>query len=445
MYMGAKLITLLICFILIAGCTRKTDEPPAYTGPDIHPTISIADLRAKHSMGSQELLTDEDIIEGIVVADDRSGNFYKIIVLQDSTGGIQVKLDGYNLFNHFPVGCRLAIKLKNLWMADYGRMIQLGAGIDRTVPTSPELVGIPLPMFSRYLIKKSLHNILPLKDVRIDQLGDSLQSCLVRISNVEFSVTDTGTTYADALNQLADNKTVKACSGGSVYLRSSGFADFAAVKTPRGNGSITAVYGVFGTAKQLLIRDTADVQLNGLRCTGTGPKLLFSEDFEKAITGADITLQGWKNIAETGGQLFKAKMLSQNSYAEISGAGTGQSAIVSWLISPPVNLSNSANEVLQFQTRDAFDNGANFQVLVSVNYDGGNTPWKAKWTVLKAQFSKGSVNGISPSWAASGPISLSGFQGNVYVAFRYEGADPSAVIDKRTTTFQVDNIRIEGN
>jgi hypothetical protein len=67
-------------------------------------------------------------------------------------------------------------------------------------------------------------------------------------------------------------------------------------------------------------------------------------------------------------------------YAEISAFATNKPLVNSWLILPPVNLGNSANETLSFQTKDGFDNGAVLQVFVSTNYDGGNTPWKAKWT-----------------------------------------------------------------
>ncbi len=432
--------------LLIAiGCNKKFDEPPVYQMPDIHPNISIRDLRALHVNGQFEYFTRDYIIEGIVVANDKSDNFYKSIVLQDSTGGITIRLDAYGLYNDYPIGRRVAVKLTDLWMGDYARMIQLGAGIDNSNPGYPELVALPLPLFNRHLIKKSLNNNIVPQHFRLDQLNDSLQSCLITINNVEFSISDTGTTYADAINKLSDNKTIKSCSGGSAYIRTSGFAGFAAAKTPRGNGNITAVYSVFRTDKQLLIRDTADVQLTGLRCTGPGAKLLFQEDFERGSAGSTLSLTGWKNITEAGGKLFVVKTALNNQYAEISAFATNQSAVASWLILPPVNLSNSANEILSFVTKDGFDNGGVLQVLVSTNYDGGNTPWKAKWVSLKAAVAKGSVSAIAGDWTSSGKVSLNGLQGPVYIAFRYDGADPVSQFDKRTTTFQVDNVRIEGN
>jgi hypothetical protein len=40
---------------------------------------------------------------------------------------------------------------------------------------------------------------------------------------------------------------------------------------------------------------------------------------------------------------------------------------------------------------------------------------------------------------------MSKFKGSVYIAFRYEGNDPSAVIGKLTTSFRLDNIMLQGN
>jgi hypothetical protein len=40
---------------------------------------------------------------------------------------------------------------------------------------------------------------------------------------------------------------------------------------------------------------------------------------------------------------------------------------------------------------------------------------------------------------------MSKFKGSAYIAFRYEGNDPSVVIGKLTTSFRLDNITVKGN
>ena len=63
------------------SCNKKFDEPPAYVPPDLTPTLTIAQLKAMHVTGSSETITTGDIIEGVVVANDSSGNFYKQIII----------------------------------------------------------------------------------------------------------------------------------------------------------------------------------------------------------------------------------------------------------------------------------------------------------------------------------------------------------------------------
>ncbi|NCI47164.1 DUF5689 domain-containing protein [Sediminibacterium soli] len=440
-----SLLLLVLVLLSASTCHKKIEEPPVGKPADIRPNLSIRQLRSQHFAGGFEKILNEYVVSGLVVANDSSGNFYKTIVVQDSTGGISVKLDATGLYASYPVGRKIALKLKDLWLGDYANMIQLGAGVDRSDPQYPELIAIPQPLINRHIIAGSYGNPLRPIPVTIEQLGDSLQSCLVRISDIELPASDTGKTYADAPNRVSANRTVQACNGARVSLRTSGFAGFAGVRTPRGNGQITAVYSVFRNEKQLMLRDTADMQLKGLRCAAAGIKLLLSEDFETRPPDSVQIAKNWKNIAEAGNRLFQRKTNSGNGYAEIGAFATGQPTVGSWLISPPVNLTGSANEQLQFMTRDGFDNGATLQVLVSTNYDGSAMPWKSKWVPLKAQVAKGTVNNLATSWVWSGNISLDNYKSIVYIAFRYDGADPAMVYDKRTTRFQLDNIRILGN
>lgn len=108
-------------------------------------------------------------------------------------------------------------------------------------------------------------------------------------------------------------------------------------------------------------------------------------------------------------------------------------------------LEISANEILHFDTKDGFDNGAILQAMVSTNYDGGNHPARAKWTLLPAVMAKGSFSGFAPQWVFSNNLDLSKFKGNIYIAFRYEGNDPSVAIGKLTTSFRLDNNMVQGN
>jgi hypothetical protein len=106
------------------------------------------------------------------------------------------------------------------------------------------------------------------KVVTIDQLNNSYQSELIELDNVEFNASDMNQPYADGYNQASYARYIKDCNGHSIEIYTSGYADFAKVKTPTGNGKLLALYGVYNTTAQLTLRDTSDVQLYGTTCNG---------------------------------------------------------------------------------------------------------------------------------------------------------------------------------
>lgn len=260
----------LLAMAFIAGtasCNKKFDEPPAYVPPNITPTITIADLKALHTFGSFEMIETDDVIEGIVVANDSSGNFYKEVIIQDATGGIDVKLELFNIYTSFPIGRQVFIKLKGLYLGDYNNNIQLGGSVD----SEGSINEIASDLVDEYLIKGSYNNTVTPLVLTVSGLNDSYQNTLIQLENFEFQSADLSKTYAiSGSSPQSVNFTLKNCSGQSIVLRNSGYADFANLTVPGGNGTITAIYSVFGSTKQLYIRDTNDIKFYGARCTGGG-------------------------------------------------------------------------------------------------------------------------------------------------------------------------------
>lgn len=229
--------------------------------------VAIKTMRKWHINGSVELIAKAFSIEGVIVANDEHDNVYKSLFIQDSTGGIMLLMDGTSLYQNYPVGTFVRVRIQNLILTDYRRMLQLVAAVDTAEGTLVSS-GIPVPLFPKFItVLKDNYPVVPLL-VTAKSLGDSLQGRLIRISNVEFSATDTAQTFADKKNKTGASRSIKFCAGGTIYLRTSGYADFAGEKTPGGNGDIVGVYSVYNYEKQILIRDPSDILLNGRRCTG---------------------------------------------------------------------------------------------------------------------------------------------------------------------------------
>jgi hypothetical protein len=218
-------------------------------------------------MGNVESIRKSMALEATIVANDEHDNLYKSICIQDTSGGIIISLDGSSLYQTYAVGTTIRIRLQNLFLTDYRRMLQVVASVDTS---SGQLVtaGIPVSLFSKYIkVVKENTNIIPMA-VSFKNLGDSLQGRLIKISNVEFSAADTNFTFADKKNKIGASRSLKFCTGGTIYLRTSGYADFAGISIPKNNGDIVGVYSVYNYEKQLLLRDTSDILFRGKRCTG---------------------------------------------------------------------------------------------------------------------------------------------------------------------------------
>ena len=262
-----KFIIGISSFFLFAACLKQNAYAVTIVGSNSDTLMTLKNLRKMHVMNSAESMKQAWMIEGVIIANDEHDNFYKSIIVQDSTGGIVVQLDGVNLYQSYPVGALVRIRLQNLWLTDYRRMVQLSATVD-TSSGSLMTAGIPIPLLDKYITIVQNHvSVLPL-EVGFKNLGDSLQARWIHISGVEFGASDTAQTYADKKNKVGLSRALKFCTSGTIYLRTSGYADFADLKTPTGNGDVSGIYSVYNYEKQLVIRDTSDILLKNKRCTG---------------------------------------------------------------------------------------------------------------------------------------------------------------------------------
>jgi hypothetical protein len=257
----------IVVLFFSAACLKQTAYAQPVNGNDTDSLISIKALRKLHAMGNFEPITKSMALEATIVANDEHDNLYKSLSIQDSSGGILLNLDGSSLYQTYPVGTTIRVRLQNLFLTDYRRMLQIVASIDTS---SGQLLttGIPVPLFSKFIkVVKENTNVVPML-VSFKNLADSLQGRLIKISNVEFSAADTNSTFADKKNKIGASRSLKFCSGGTIYLRTSGYADFAGISLPKNNGDIVGIYSVYNYEKQLLLRDTSDILFRSKRCTG---------------------------------------------------------------------------------------------------------------------------------------------------------------------------------
>lgn len=321
----------LFAFVLSAaalGCVKtEFDEPPVGGDPvTLTPTTTIKELKSLHvTPGGFDKITDDLIIGGEVVLDDRSGNYYKTIVIQDETGGIEVKFNDGFLYQQFPIGRKIYIRCQDMILTDYNGLTQLvGSTVEENGVFSD--VGITEAQVRAKVVKGafSATPIAP-KVLTISQLGLQHVSTFIRLENVQFARADTGKTFADPVTQFSLNRTVETCGGMQIVVRTSGFANFAGKKTPGGKGTIEGILGVFGTTYQLALRDENAVQMTAPRCgASSGSETLVDISTVRSLfTGtataapADQKIKGIVISDRTGKNLNSRNLFLQDGTAGI--------------------------------------------------------------------------------------------------------------------------------
>lgn len=452
---------LLLSVLAFGSCVKSSDydTPPDNSNydPNLPVTHTIAQLKAMNGSydfrvgGDTTLITEDVVVAGIVTADDRSGNIYKTIYVEDSTGAIQISIDAYSLYNDYPVGRKLYIRCQGLVLGYNGGTPVLGRGVGERY----EVLGIAGSAIERHLITGPIGNTITPPVVSITELMASpatyrsYSNRLVTVKDVQFVDSLGNLGYAQPNGTT--NRDIKDCSNKTLDVRTSNFANFFNAKLPTGNGTITGIFSVFvssfngSVSPQLTLRDTGDVKLTGPRCGGgTGGTVgvtLLSENFNSATSGV-IALAGWTNASEAGTQKwsFSNAGSTSNPYARVSAFNSNETSVISWLVTPSINLSGASNPVLTFRSANGFDNGATMKVYATTNFTGN--PATTTWTQLAATLAPSSPSGFS-SFTSSGNVSLAAFAtGNVWIAWKYEGEDAAGTATDKTTTWEIDDVKV---
>lgn len=257
-------ILAMVAVLTFTTSCKKFDVPPVesslYTLPEGATVITIAALKQLHTPGTNpHMITDCTYIKGVVVSSDESGNIYKNLFIQDATGGIGLSLNKTSLYTEYPVGQRIYVKLKGLYIGEYARMIQLG-GLD---PNDVEVVGRLDEVFvAEHLLKDSLPGAVPpATAITLPITTDANVGMLVKLENV--SIVEAGMPFAPPSVSVSMHLTDQI---NQVILRNSGYADFAADTMPSGVGTVYGILTYYNWSEnfnpnsyQVLLRDKSDV------------------------------------------------------------------------------------------------------------------------------------------------------------------------------------------
>ena len=282
--MNNTITKLSIALTLSAGLffTQSCVQDDDYATPPIEcnlpsPNITLADLVSKATAGSIKLdangaVADDLIVQAYVISSDETGNFYKTISLQDKvenpTTGIQIEIDGSNLYNQYPLGAQVQINLKGLVVASDRGVMKIGS-VDPTYAVGR----IASAVVATYMVK-TCEPVQAIKPKVFTSLADALKpanlNTLVTVEGVQFSEPEVDKTYG--VQNTTVNRVIVDKKGKETDLRNSGYATWYGDALPKGSGAITMVVSRYNSTYQVFIRDTKDVKFDQARfTTGTTP------------------------------------------------------------------------------------------------------------------------------------------------------------------------------
>lgn len=398
---------------------------------------TVAEVEAMYKKGVNEyqLLTENATLTAKVIANDKAGNLYKYLYVEDATGGIRINVNLTDMYldKRFTVGRTLTINLKDLYLANVDGELQLG-GLFKDANNVDKFGQIEAANVYKHLFATDLPLTAVVPTERtIPTLQPSDVGRWIKIKDLQFINSDLGKNYADGTANT--NRTLEDCSGNKIILRTSGRADFGITGTPRlanateidpGKGDVYAVLSYYQGTYQLWITKLTDIDLDNPRCDGTLPpkyETIFKDEF--------TNLNNWTAVNIAGTQVWSPTTFGNPAPGAIMDGA--RSANEDWLVLKQVSLSGYKDAYLSFDT-DGRYSGNPLEVYVTENY---TTTAASTWTKLDAGLDTNL--GAFNTWTNSGKVSLKNYVGkNIVVAFKYTS------VAGASTTWELDNFMIKG-
>lgn len=479
-------IAVISLFVLgvFTACVNDTDfDTPQVTGEDTNIANGNFDAVKNTLLQGYDytdpatlLYTFEDndptIIPAYVVGDDTTGNFYKKLIVQDAPenpiAGLEIDIDQSSLHTEYNVGRKVYIKLAGLTVG-YFDGAQGGAPnyINQSDPEDDvpgvyklgirgedlTLDRIPSTDYKDYIVRSNVTETIVPKVITTDDFNDDNMNQYVIMENMQFLASELGKTFAGEPNDAYDAERILISCDTDVNfgLMTSTFSNFKSLGLPEEKGAVTGVlaknYREENTV--IVLNSYEDVDFTDTdRCDPAmlcdqeavgGSTTVFEEDFEGISSEADLIGLGWVNVNVNGGsRLWDYRTYSGNSYMQQSAYNSSEDPLETWLVTPAINLDTTTEEDLSFDANAGYVNGEALTVWISTDFTGDVTT--ATWEKIEnTTLPTGPSSGYG-DFAEGAHVSLACFNGDVYVGFKYLGADSGI-----TSTFQVDNIKVTGN
>jgi hypothetical protein len=453
-------LAIILGSLVYSSCVKNDDfELPETKAGEINIEGNITGISAVKSNFNPET---EDIyviaetntwMEAYVVSSDEGGNFYKELVLQDKpenpVAGILLLVDDNSLFETYNFGRKIYVKLDGLALWSNNGVHQLG------IQNRGDVVAIPPSRVDDHILRTmETAEIVPLQ-LEISAFKEDHENLFVQVNNVQFNRNllreQHHYTFAGEITDEYDGeRQLESCrTGASTMLSTSTFSGFKSLYLPKNSGSVKGILtrNFYDDYFVIAVNSPDDFNFDGdrcdpefLKCEGnniTGGTLIFEENFTNVASLSALENKGWTNININGDKAFEPGTFDGNRYIRVSAYNTEETSMEAWLVSPPIDLNEVSEAQLAFEIMSSYDNATILSVLITEEFTGNVLT--TNWTPLDAVIPIGPTNQYGKRFVKS-EIDVSCLKGDIHFAFRYLGAAPD-----KSTTYDIDNIRISGN
>ncbi|WP_088324561.1 DUF5689 domain-containing protein [Polaribacter tangerinus] len=414
---------------------------------------SISDLKKLYVSGSNPLkIVSNIVIKGYVISSDAKGNYFREFYMQDSpenpTSGIKIAINLTSSYNKYNVGREVYIRLKGLYLGEINSgdgVFTIGGSLKLT--NVKEVESISQNQLKNHVFRAPNTAIIVPKKIPFGDLDNTANiGIFVQLENTSFAKNLKGKTFVDPLEDFDTKRTIVTCLGPSFatsFIETSAFANFANNALPTGSGTINAVVSrdYAGKFTVLVLNEVEDIEMNNQHCIPSNlsdfPLILLKQDFEN--TTRIIQIPDWTNFVEKGSKPWRAydDANSLSRAARVNSFRSGDDHTVSWLITKAINVNNTTEEYLSFETSTSFADASILEVLISEDWKGDTSKInEANWQKLPARIAGN--NDDFNIFKHSTFINLSLYSGTVYIAFKYSGNEK----EDFDGTYEVDNIVI---
>jgi len=448
-----------IIILVFISCVKTDDfDIPNIESeePIITSNTTIKAVKNSFNQSNEKVYTfpanDDSIIEAYIISSDEAGNFYKNISIQDNyenpTAGIELLIDMKDYYTKFNFGTKVYIKMSGLSIDNNNGKYRIGYLSKNSIEEIPE------SLINDFIIRSTESSKIQPKQISIADFNNEIIGTYIQLQNIQFKNNEIGKTIAGESNdKFTSERVLIQCDNRlTTILSTSTYSSFKSNVLSDKKGSISGVLtkDYYNEKFILVINDPSTINFSEsdrcdpdfLFCTGNlnnEKELIFFENFQEINKTNDLEDLGWTNEnIYLGNEKFNKRSSQGNVSMQISAYNTGENPMEVWLITPPINLDNSSNEILSFETKATYDNGTILTAWVSSDFNDNIT--EATWQQLDAKVSVGPGNSYVNNYTLSGELSLDCLEGDVFIAIKYLGGDPGV-----STTYDIDNIKITGD